>query len=176
MFPLCLLPTELVLRCVLVSDECKVGCDLRSSVSRCMRDWHLGVRGMVHPFPPHLRLDSNIRYVPQTQVPLSWSCSVYRLSVLHQHQVFWMPRAWKYFLVSSRQTGSLVLVFRLIWVPLFLDIHFPKLIDFISWEVLGLQKGFPGGSVVKNPPANSGNKGSIPGLGRSPGGGHGTPL
>jgi len=33
--------------------------------------------------------------------------------------------------------------------------------------------------VVKNPPANAGDvrdKGSIPGLGRSPGGGHGNPL
>ena len=39
--------------------------------------------------------------------------------------------------------------------------------------------GFPGGSVVKNPSANAGDKrdGSlIPGLGRSPGGGHGNPL
>ena len=27
--------------------------------------------------------------------------------------------------------------------------------------------GFPGGSVVKNPPANAGNMGLIPGLGRS---------
>ena len=27
--------------------------------------------------------------------------------------------------------------------------------------------GFPGGAVVKNPPANSGNTGSSPGLGRS---------
>ena len=33
--------------------------------------------------------------------------------------------------------------------------------------------------VVKNPPANAGDirdTGSIPGLGRSPGGGHGNPL
>ena len=33
--------------------------------------------------------------------------------------------------------------------------------------------------VVKNPPANAGDPGeavSIPGLGRSPGGGHGNPL
>ena len=33
--------------------------------------------------------------------------------------------------------------------------------------------------VVKNPPDNAGNirnAGSIPGLGRSPGGGHGNPL
>ena len=29
--------------------------------------------------------------------------------------------------------------------------------------------GFPGGSVVKNPPANAEDAGSIPGLGRSPG-------
>ena len=28
--------------------------------------------------------------------------------------------------------------------------------------------GFPGGSVVENPPANAGDTGSIPGLGRSP--------
>ena len=36
-----------------------------------------------------------------------------------------------------------------------------------------------GVSVVKNPTANSGdrrNAGSIPGSGRSPGGGHGNPL
>ena len=39
--------------------------------------------------------------------------------------------------------------------------------------------GFPGGSVVKNPPANSGDAGnavSIPGWGRSPGGGNNNPL
>ena len=36
--------------------------------------------------------------------------------------------------------------------------------------------GFSGGSVVKNPPANTGYVASVPGLGRSPGGGHGNPL
>ena len=36
--------------------------------------------------------------------------------------------------------------------------------------------GFPGGSVVKNLPANAGDSGSIPGLGRSPGKGNGKPL
>ena len=36
--------------------------------------------------------------------------------------------------------------------------------------------GFPGGSVVKNPPANAGDMGSIPGSGRSPGVGNGNPL
>ena len=36
--------------------------------------------------------------------------------------------------------------------------------------------GFPGGSRVKNPPANTGDMGLIPGLGRSPGEGSGNPL
>ena len=35
---------------------------------------------------------------------------------------------------------------------------------------------FPGGSVIKNPPANVGHAGSIPGLGKSPGEGNGNPL
>ena len=34
--------------------------------------------------------------------------------------------------------------------------------------------GFPGGSVVKNLPANAGEAGLIPGLGRSPGEGNAT--
>ena len=36
--------------------------------------------------------------------------------------------------------------------------------------------GFPGGSVVKNPPANAGNVGLIPGSGRSSGEENGNPL
>ena len=36
--------------------------------------------------------------------------------------------------------------------------------------------GFPGGSVVENPPSNEGDSGSIPGLGRCPGEGNGNPL
>ena len=36
--------------------------------------------------------------------------------------------------------------------------------------------GFPGGSVVKNPPANAGDLGSIPELGRSTGEGNGNPI
>ena len=35
---------------------------------------------------------------------------------------------------------------------------------------------FPGGSVVKNPPANAEDPGSIPGSGRSPGRGNDNPL
>ena len=36
--------------------------------------------------------------------------------------------------------------------------------------------GFPGDSVVKRSACQPGNMGSIPGSGRSPGGGHGNPL
>ena len=36
--------------------------------------------------------------------------------------------------------------------------------------------GFLGGPMVKNPPANAGDVGLIPGWGRSPGGGNGNPL
>ena len=36
--------------------------------------------------------------------------------------------------------------------------------------------GFLGGSVIKNPLANAEDSGSIPELGRSPGGGNGNPL
>ena len=36
--------------------------------------------------------------------------------------------------------------------------------------------GFPGGSMVKNPPANAGDVGSIPGSRRSPGERNGNPL
>ena len=37
-------------------------------------------------------------------------------------------------------------------------------------------EGFPGGSAVKNPPANTGDVSLIPGSGRSPGEGNGNSL
>ena len=42
------------------------------------------------------------------------------------------------------------------------------------WNVVDL--GFPGGSGVKNPPANAGDIGSMPGWVRSPGEGNGNLL
>ena len=41
---------------------------------------------------------------------------------------------------------------------------------------VSVSNGFPGGSVVKNPPANAGDLGLIPGLGRSPGDGNANTL
>ena len=48
----------------------------------------------------------------------------------------------------------------------------------LNWTELNWMNcyGLPSGSVVKNPPANAGDTGLIPGLGRSPGGGNGNPL
>ena len=37
-------------------------------------------------------------------------------------------------------------------------------------------KGFPGGSESKESACDAGNLGSVPGWGRSPGGGHGNPF
>ena len=41
---------------------------------------------------------------------------------------------------------------------------------------MGRNKGFPGGSDSKESACNAGDLGSIPGLGKSPGGGNGNPL
>ena len=48
----------------------------------------------------------------------------------------------------------------------------------IAWILcmVGISWGFPGGAVVKNPPANAGDAVSIPGLGRSLREGNGNPL
>ena len=52
----------------------------------------------------------------------------------------------------------------------------------INWTILKLstifmkRQDFPNGSMVKSPPANAGDADSIPGSGRSPGGGNGKPL
>ena len=51
-----------------------------------------------------------------------------------------------------------------------------KVYDSVAFSIFTMQMGFPGGARVKNPPANAGDirdMGSVPGLGRSPGGGHG---
>ena len=52
--------------------------------------------------------------------------------------------------------------------------------DEICWDKLLLAKdiipGFPGGSVVKNLPANAEGAGSTPGLGGFPGEGNSNPL
>ena len=52
--------------------------------------------------------------------------------------------------------------------------------NILSYQTLSqstvLKKGFPGGSVINNLPANAGDVGSIPELGRFPGEGNGNSL
>ena len=56
---------------------------------------------------------------------------------------------------------------------LYMNIHR----NFSHWNPkLETVQGFPGGSVGKESTCNAGDLGSIPGLGRSPGGGHGNLL
>ena len=57
----------------------------------------------------------------------------------------------------------------------FLQLNISQTYLYIGRSVESFQ-GFPGGSVVKNPPASDGDSGLIPELGRSPGGGHGNTL
>ena len=45
----------------------------------------------------------------------------------------------------------------------------------LTWHY-AVKVGFSGGSVIKNPPADAGDLGSIPGSERSPGEGNGNPL
>ena len=50
-------------------------------------------------------------------------------------------------------------------------------LSYLNNKYLNIQSlGFPGGSVIKNLLANARDVGLIPALGRSPGGGHDSPL
>ena len=75
-------------------------------------------------------------------------------------------------------SGHLLLSRQLLVCKQFAEIIVPKVAtqgtDLISLTVLW--RGFPGGTVVKNPPAKAGDVGLIPELGRSPGEGNGNPL
>ena len=52
----------------------------------------------------------------------------------------------------------------------------PYLFLLLECSAITFHEGFPGSLAVKNPPANAGDMGLIPGSGRSPGGGNGNPL
>ena len=92
---------------------------------------------------------------------------------------------------SGRSTGEgIVYPLQYAWVSLVaqLEKNPPVMqeipVQFLGQEVLWKRDrlstpvllGFSGGSDSKESPCNVGDLGSIPGLGRSPGGGHGKPL
>ena len=60
------------------------------------------------------------------------------------------------------------------WTPYIRPQTQPALDLCFPW--LARTVGFPAGSVLKNPPASARDLGSMPGSGRSPGGGNGNPL
>ena len=86
---------------------------------------------------------------------------------------------WEDPLEKGKATHSSVLAWRILWTE-----EPGRLWCMVSqrfvhdWATLytPVHKDFPCGSVLKNPPANAGDVGSIPGSGRSPGRGHGKPL
>ena len=119
-----------------------------------------------------------------TFVCLWWRRQMWKLNTIKGKAVSWWLGYFQLFylhilkaqglIVVSIQNAVIVINILGIWYcP---NIHCTK-ISFV-W-VIQITCGFPGGSVVKNPPANAGDTGdvdSIPGLGRSPGGGNGSPL
>ena len=73
-------------------------------------------------------------------------------------------------------THSKILVQKMLWTEELGRLHSPWVRRESDTTVHTTSQGFPDGLVVKNPPANAGDTGSIPGLGRSPGEGNGNPL
>ena len=62
------------------------------------------------------------------------------------------------------------------WVTREAPLHYMYVCMYIYIYIPFIAQGFCGGSVVKNPPASGRDAGSIPGLGRSSGGGNHNPL
>ena len=66
-----------------------------------------------------------------------------------------------------------ICIYVCVYIYVFVDI---LLLNFKYTYTYGLCRGFPGSSGGKESTCNAGDLGSIPELGRSPGGGHGNPL
>ena len=60
--------------------------------------------------------------------------------------------------------------------PYICSLHLCLYFSFADKIIYTISPGFPGGAVVKNPPANAGDTGSIPGSGRYPEEGNGILL
>ena len=81
--------------------------------------------------------------------------------------------------LHSSQFGCFLKMFREaprhpLWCFSILAAHQNPIFFFFKGDAF--KKGFPGGSMIKNPPANAGDVDLIPRLGRSPGGGNGSPF
>ena len=111
--------------------------------------------------------------VPSTNLSFSQSYCMYSW-----YQILAMSSVWSRLdfsiLVEDiwSQEAKTVLLFHTISRTKGFNCHLTNTILLISINF----PGFPGGSVVKNPPVNAGDVGSIPGSGRPPGEGNGNPL
>ena len=111
---------------------------------------------------------TQVSFYPEFYFPPYWLCSLagsllslFSLTARKLTQIL-------YCFSNSLVSETVQFFFLLIW-------HW--LIFFICmWCFTWAYLGFPGGSVLKTPPANAADVGSIPGWGRSSGEGNGNPL
>ena len=106
-------------------------------------------------------------------IPTQWAASSFQTGAVTKNEddLSSMPRgAWIYSLIDKKCSNKLVVPEKRISIQLCsTTISSEKNSSFPS-------EGFSGGSAGKEITCNAGNLGSIPGLGRSPGRGHGNPL
>ena len=128
----------------------------------------------IHPLSPKQGQPSVINYCIQLQVwhfgitlmLIFWKCQT-------KAQCQWLPiqSIWNIKGMGGRKKAKLEELCNLIENSL----HSYLQISCFAF-IYHAYRGFPGSSVVKNPSANTGDVGSIHGLGRCPGGGNGNPL
>ena len=92
-----------------------------------------------------------------------WIAGKHKRTLLTSHRCLW-----QFILTTLRCFTTLS--------QMFLKEKFPKKNSDNNSYTITMCLGFPGGSVVKNPPINAGDTGSIPGLKRAPRVGSGNPL
>ena len=111
---------------------------------------------------------------------LSYSLLAWKIS-FEQSAHYGHSLKYNVFLSLAALKSFLSLTFRTIWVTLLMSgvlwaSWIQISISFLIFQQVLLYMGFPCGSDGKESACNAGDLGLIPGLGRSPGGGHGNPL
>ena len=86
-------------------------------------------------------------------------------------EVLWIYKQWNSYVVTIYIYFCLALFsfFSLLHIPppMTIFIMSPSILDFMLLNIKNKPGGFPGGTVVRSLPANAGDTGSSPGLGRS---------
>ena len=110
-----------------------------------------------------LTFQGTVKLFPKWPHHFSFSSAMYEGSTSSTKPVLYFF----FFFGSSHPSGCEVVLLCVILMT-----NDGECLSYACWPFVG----FPDGSVVKNPLANAGDMGSIPGLGRSPGKGNGNPL